>query len=652
MWFRTAKQTTPAAPPTPLWRVLEDEFVALGGTLPADWEERKQASLESQPTKQDPSARENEAYLPLIYALIHEGVEEGTGRAALCFSGGGIRSATFNLGILQRLAEVGLLEKFDYLSTVSGGGYLGSWLSGWTHRHPDGLAGVARALRWCPSILPRQCTGGEDGKSGNGCPELSQTVCGNPITVHDEIHVSPVNPEPPPLRHLRAYSRFLSPKLGALSADTWTLATIYFRNLMLNWLVLVPLLLAVLTIPRFATAFVAMDPGRLYHGLLGSSPLALALAQYGLLVLGLFCTVWSFVYAGLHQPSNRPLLDGNGTEESTATARRGSEGELHFLRWCLTPLLLGAVCLTTYWVWDATVTEHDWELLIGFGITLAVIGWAVSAVYDGRIGRLRELPWAVIAGIGAGLALWASAYLLDSAAPKPQEGLGAGLFDAYYVTLAFPLTLLSLSVGATLYLGLISRLLCARRRPGMVGTVRRLGAAGGRRLAGPGRAGAVRAGGPAVGRDAVQGTGCFNGRRRGHGDAAARPQRQYDGDADAGDVAGPVDAAAPLGPRGCRAAVRVRSDRRRFVRDLGATRRVPPDYPTVHAGRPLPASRQHFPAVDLHVVRNADRVGGGHVAGSGSQQVLAARHVPRPTDPSIPGRQPHRRPAAGPVHGL
>ena len=48
---------------------------------------------------------------------------------ALCFSGGGIRSATFGLGIAQKLAERGLLDDFHYLSTVSGGGYLGSWPS-------------------------------------------------------------------------------------------------------------------------------------------------------------------------------------------------------------------------------------------------------------------------------------------------------------------------------------------------------------------------------------------------------------------------------------------------------------------------------------------------------------------------------------------
>lgn len=47
----------------------------------------------------------------------------------LALSGGGIRSATFCLGVLQGLAAHNHLKKFDYLSTVSGGGYLGGSLS-------------------------------------------------------------------------------------------------------------------------------------------------------------------------------------------------------------------------------------------------------------------------------------------------------------------------------------------------------------------------------------------------------------------------------------------------------------------------------------------------------------------------------------------
>jgi Patatin-like phospholipase len=46
----------------------------------------------------------------------------------LALSGGGIRSATFSLGVLQSLARRRLLPRIDYLSTVSGGGYTGCFL--------------------------------------------------------------------------------------------------------------------------------------------------------------------------------------------------------------------------------------------------------------------------------------------------------------------------------------------------------------------------------------------------------------------------------------------------------------------------------------------------------------------------------------------
>jgi hypothetical protein len=46
----------------------------------------------------------------------------------VALSGGGIRSATFCLGVFQALAHFRLLSKVDYLSTVSGGGYFGAFL--------------------------------------------------------------------------------------------------------------------------------------------------------------------------------------------------------------------------------------------------------------------------------------------------------------------------------------------------------------------------------------------------------------------------------------------------------------------------------------------------------------------------------------------
>ena len=56
--------------------------------------------------------------------------KEASDLVGLSLSGGGIRSAAFALGVLQALEETNVLSRCDYLSTVSGGGYIGSSLSG------------------------------------------------------------------------------------------------------------------------------------------------------------------------------------------------------------------------------------------------------------------------------------------------------------------------------------------------------------------------------------------------------------------------------------------------------------------------------------------------------------------------------------------
>jgi hypothetical protein len=127
----------------------------------------------------------------------------------LAISGGGIRSATFSLGVLQGLAMTGLLPRFDYLSTVSGGGFIGSWFSTWVNR--DGFEEVKERL----------------------LPPVLQTD-GPTAVVEAE-----------PIRHLRLYSNYLAPRPGLFSFDGWVLIAIYLRNLLLNQSML---LLAVLSL--------------------------------------------------------------------------------------------------------------------------------------------------------------------------------------------------------------------------------------------------------------------------------------------------------------------------------------------------------------------------------------------------------------------
>ncbi len=46
----------------------------------------------------------------------------------IALSGGGIRSATINLGFLKTLNKFGVIKRSDFLSTVSGGGYTGAYI--------------------------------------------------------------------------------------------------------------------------------------------------------------------------------------------------------------------------------------------------------------------------------------------------------------------------------------------------------------------------------------------------------------------------------------------------------------------------------------------------------------------------------------------
>jgi predicted acylesterase/phospholipase RssA len=82
--------------------------------------------VESQPLSLSEVLREE-------YIALHGNAADDQPKApltTLCLSGGGIRSATFALGVVQGLAERSVLNAFDYLSTVSGGGYTGAWLAG------------------------------------------------------------------------------------------------------------------------------------------------------------------------------------------------------------------------------------------------------------------------------------------------------------------------------------------------------------------------------------------------------------------------------------------------------------------------------------------------------------------------------------------
>lgn len=89
-----------------------------------------------------------------FYSLSN--ADRSTDAVGLSISGGGIRSATFALGVVQQLAGKGILCQVDFLSTVSGGGYLGAFISSFL-----GDAEERITLKPSPSALPFGASVGE-----------------------------------------------------------------------------------------------------------------------------------------------------------------------------------------------------------------------------------------------------------------------------------------------------------------------------------------------------------------------------------------------------------------------------------------------------------------------------------------------------------
>lgn len=89
------------------------------------------------------------------------GIKDGEPVAGLALSGGGIRSATFNLGLIRALAQSEVFNRFDYLSTVSGGGYAGAAV-GKLFNPPSGDPGLPEAEKQ-PRSAPAQHAPGLEG---------------------------------------------------------------------------------------------------------------------------------------------------------------------------------------------------------------------------------------------------------------------------------------------------------------------------------------------------------------------------------------------------------------------------------------------------------------------------------------------------------
>lgn len=351
--------------------------------------------------------------------------------SALCLSGGGIRSASYGLGVLEGLARFSrrggpgtprpLMDSLDYLSTVSGGGYIGSWLMAWVERLHE--AKNARPF----------------GTAVDALAGLAELPSGDP--------------EPRPVRHLRSYTSFLAPELG-LTLDTFTLAAIVLRNLVVTWLMLVPIFAAALALPLVSWKVVPWVENWNF------APLTTSLAA-----MAAACFVAVAALAAWYLPSHHSARQ----ERDAAAARRAP---LFFVAL----VMAGSWLLAESWLieeergaWDYSLSW--WTLGILFALALICFGALALSFWISYRRRLkdsgtrekhsgRRKAGELIAVMASTVAVSAAAVgLLDLLAVRllPQLTLQRGWCgDQVMLIAALPSICLVLALGSSMLSGLLS----------------------------------------------------------------------------------------------------------------------------------------------------------------------------------------------------
>ncbi len=223
-----------------------------------------------------------------------ENIEPGLIGVAL--SGGGIRSSTFNLGVLQAIHRVGLFPYIDYLSTVSGGGYIGTYLTT-TIKKLKASAGAI--VNGCKSVFPFAHEMGKE--------------------------------EPDEFRHLRNYSNFLAPNGRH---ELLSIPLVLLRGLIVNALVVVPVLALFGLLLGF---LIEESPTSGYH-YLWSDYFPVWFGAAGVLLTGLVLIFAA--YPGIHYYRVRRVTRGHTEPDTESTARELRAQTMRALRWYLSAILV------------------------------------------------------------------------------------------------------------------------------------------------------------------------------------------------------------------------------------------------------------------------------------------------------------------------
>jgi len=249
----------------------------------------------------------------------------------LALSGGGIRSATFNLGLLQALEKCGILKCIDYMSTVSGGGYIGS------------------CLTWLTA-------------------KLKKFPFGTKRKDHDEVGGEV-------LAWLRSHGKYLAPGEGL---TIWALMGAVLTGVLINFVILIPFLLALFyllsrkinILPAVGDLFRWFSPGN------GPEEEIF----FWLMILGVVCLGLFFVSAFVFSIMTRIHKFRKYKHQCTISRIRGE-----FLKYGIILFLVGSIPLVYHLVLKPNLGNWIKEVMSAVSITgIISMLFASRGPKDGR----------------------------------------------------------------------------------------------------------------------------------------------------------------------------------------------------------------------------------------------------------------------------
>ena len=322
----------------------------------------------------------------------------------IALSGGGIRSASFSLGVLQALAYNQLLERMDYLSTVSGGGYIGSsitWLlsKDWKDKDEQTIHYGVRRGDFPYGTFPM---------SGDA-PDVTAANRDKLSGDANRLYQGRL------LRFLRQHAKYLTPGDGI---DITSFIAVILRGTLLSFLVYLSILVLIFTCLNQISFF---NPLTLFQ--IGSYTikwnLALIIASgtailffAGALIYAA-STYWPFGRARVH--SGRAKHD----RDAYVWRRRYEQIAGFLLKMIILTTILGIIPHVY-----KLITWTDYKAVVGFGSTLLGFASGIGAFIKTSSTKKGKIPMGLLVGIATiallfGLLLLAYSITLRMSSAQP-----------------------------------------------------------------------------------------------------------------------------------------------------------------------------------------------------------------------------------------